>query len=292
MKSNKKGKKQHSDKFLIVLLITAVLLTVIGVVMIVVAINQYTSVKKESTKATKTQIVYETIPKDAKPIDKQIQEEITNYEQPVNTPPIKLLDVPYINQNAKYPSGCESVSAVMALNYAGYGITPEEFIDNYLPKASAPYIENGKCFGYNPSKVFLGDPYSKKGWGCYSPVIWRCLNQIIDKSNHDVVNLHNATLGELCFYIDNDTPVIIWATQGMSRPKKSQSWTIIDSDRAFTWVSPNHCLLLVGYDDTGYYFNDPLTHKNCRYPADIVEKRYNSMGKQAIAIVGPTQITN
>lgn len=290
MRNNKNSKKYHFDKPLILLSITAVLLTVIGFVMITVSVNRYISLNNKSIEVTET--IYDSIPENAKPIDKQAPEETTNYEQPANTPPIKLLDVPYITQTAKYPSGCESVSAVMALNYAGYKITPEEFIDNYLPKASVPYTENGKCFGYNPSKVFLGDPYSKKGWGCYFPVIGRCLNQIIDKNSHNVVNLHNATLGELCHYIDNDTPVIIWATQGMSSPKKSQSWTLIEDGSVFTWVSPNHCLLFVGYDDTGYYFNDPLTHKNCRYPADIVEKRYSSMGKQALAIVRLTEITD
>ena len=36
------------------------------------------------------------------------------------------------------PNGCESVSAVMALQYIGIPITPEEFVSNYLDMGNAP----------------------------------------------------------------------------------------------------------------------------------------------------------
>ena len=42
------------------------------------------------------------------------------------------LEVPYIDQSVKYPTGCESVSAVMLLQYLGYSITVDEFIEKYL----------------------------------------------------------------------------------------------------------------------------------------------------------------
>lgn len=79
--------------------------------------------------------------------------------------PTKLLNVPFIDQRKKYPTGCESISAVMALQYLGISISPETFIDNYLDKGRTPYSdESGNLFGDDPRKVFLGDPYSKNGW--------------------------------------------------------------------------------------------------------------------------------
>ncbi|MBO7520350.1 MAG: C39 family peptidase [Clostridia bacterium] len=281
----KNTENKPSNAVFTVLIITAILFFALGIGAIVFALN-YPDLRGAREAETQTEITYETIPADATPIKKEIPEDEINYETPVNTPPLKLLDVPYINQGAKYPTGCESVSAVMALNFAGYEITPEDFIDNFLPKSPAPYIDgSGRLLGYHPSHYFLGNPYSKDGWGCYYPVIARCLNRIIDSDRHEVVNLHNAPLEELVSYVDGGTPVIMWVTQGMNKPRKSQTWTLVDSGASFTWVSPNHCLLLVGYDETGYYFNDPLTHKNCRYPADIVAKRYKSMGRQALTIV-------
>ena len=47
---------------------------------------------------------------------------------------MKIIKAPYINQGDKFPTGCESVSAVMLLQYLGYSITVEEFIADYLEK--------------------------------------------------------------------------------------------------------------------------------------------------------------
>ena len=75
------------------------------------------------------------------------------------------LDVPYIDQREKYPTGCESVSTVMALRYAGLDMAVETWIDRYLPKGNAPHTENGIRIGANPWKAFPGDPYTAEGWG-------------------------------------------------------------------------------------------------------------------------------
>ena len=212
------------------------------------------------------------------------------YEEPAPVVIATLLDVPYINQVTLYPSGCESVSAVMALKFAGYDISVNTFIDDYLDTSVAPYIgEDGKYYGYDPREYFLGDPYSKKGWGCKAPVIITALNRCTDSKRHTVEDLTGTPISSLKSYIDQNIPVIIWATQGMEKPRTSKTWTVVDTEKTYTWTAPNHCLLLVGYDDTGYYFNDPLTRKNCRYPADIAESRYNSMGREAIAITGILQ---
>ena len=171
---------------------------------------------------------------------------------------------------------------------AGGHVLPVEdtsFINDFVDAAKVAGTYDGKLYGYNPYSAFLGSPYSADGWGCYYTVIGRCISKIVDGNRHKVLNLHRASLSRLVSFIDDGTPVIIWATQGMSKPERSQTWKLVGTDKSFTWVKPNHCLLLVGYDDTGYYFNDPLTHKNCRYPAKIVEKRYMAMGRQALAIV-------
>ncbi len=70
-----------------------------------------------------------------------------------------VIDAPFIDQRDKYPTGCESVTAVMALQYAGVDITVEEFIDNYLPQGNAPYTrEDGTLVGADPWKVFWVAP--------------------------------------------------------------------------------------------------------------------------------------
>ena len=76
-----------------------------------------------------------------------------------------IIATPYINQTPKYPTGCESVSAVMLLQYLGYSITPEEFIDIYLEKKEFEKKE-GILYGPDPNKYFCGSPYAENSFGC------------------------------------------------------------------------------------------------------------------------------
>lgn len=227
-----------------------------------------------------------------KPVEKETNAPVVPKDPPVNNigNNLHLIDVPYINQRDKYPTGCESISAVMALQFSGYFITPETFIDNYLPKGRTPVKdENNQYYGDDPRECFLGDPYQVSGWGCYAPVIEKSMNEIINHSKNRVVNLSGTSIERLCQkYIDNNIPVIIWATQNMQQPKNGKTWLVYDSGESFTWISGNHCLLLVGYDDNYYYFNDPLQAKNYYYERAVVESRYASLGCQALAIIKVT----
>ena len=47
----------------------------------------------------------------------------------------KIINVPYLDQSNAAPTGCESVTAVMLLQYLGVDIGINEFIDKYLDKA-------------------------------------------------------------------------------------------------------------------------------------------------------------
>lgn len=243
------------------------------------------------TSATETSP--ETTLKILKPVGTTVPE--TNPVQPpkkvVQTErviPTKCLNVPFIAQGTKYPTGCESISAVMALRYAGYSISPEYFIDNCLDKGTIPYRDqNDVLFGDDPRKVFLGDPYSStKGWGCYAPVIVKAMNRCIDPEKHAVKAFYYVPLDVLCHrYIDNEIPVLIWATQNMAPWRTGKTWYITGTSETFTWIAPMHCLLLVGYSDTHYFFNDPLQGKNYHYEKAAVRTAYTKLGGQAVVLV-------
>lgn len=208
--------------------------------------------------------------------------------------PSTLLDAPFIDQRDKYPTGCESVTAVMALQYAGVDITVEEFIDNYLPQGNAPYTrEDGTLVGADPWKVFLGSPYEESGWGCYAPVITEALEQLLQDRGLEglsVQELEGENLDKLCReYIDAGTPVLLWATIAMEAPVESTQFFLEDSGQLFTWLYPLHCLLLTGEDKDCYYFNDPLVGKNVAYPKEEVEAAYEGIGMQAVVLEGSVQ---
>ena len=107
----------------------------------------------------------------------------------------RIKDVPYISQLPTLPTGCESASAAMLLNYYGCTVTAEEFASYYLPTGDAPHTdENGELVGCDPWEAFPGDPFSETGWGCYSTVIERAMNEFLTNTGY----LHVLFIGERC----------------------------------------------------------------------------------------------
>ena len=122
----------------------------------------------------------------------------------------KIIEVPYINQRVSYPTGCESVSATMLLQYLGYEITVDEFIRNYVP--CVPMQErDGQLYGPDPRKAFCGSPYDKDSFGCYAPVICGALQKAVG-DQYTVVDETGTSMQTLIeHYIDRDMPVVFWA---------------------------------------------------------------------------------
>ncbi len=194
------------------------------------------------------------------------------------------IEVPYIDQSVRYPTGCESVSAVMLLQYLGYDLTVDDFISRYLKKQSFE-VREGELYGPDPRKVFCGSPYDDDSFGCYAPVIGEALKGILGDSYAvlDETGTDMETLLER--YIDQGMPVIFWASINMREPVIGPQWRLLESGELFTWISNEHCMLLVGYDEEGYYFNDPYdNHGVIRYPKDIVEDRHRAQYQMAVAV--------
>ncbi|MCL1914993.1 MAG: C39 family peptidase [Eubacteriaceae bacterium] len=203
-----------------------------------------------------------------------------------NTLPNAFLDIPFIYQREEYPTGCESVSTVMALNNLGIDISVSDFIDNYLDIGQAPHIdESGVWSGCSPWKAFPGDPYSNSGYGCFAPVITNALSKFLDPEKHEVLELYNWPIDELCCrYINNGIPVVLWASINMRPASQSSYWYDEETGEKVDWVTPMHCSLLVGYDDDCYYFNDPWKDKGFAYLKSDVEQAYEAMYSQAVVI--------
>ena len=199
----------------------------------------------------------------------------------------KIIKAPYINQfGAGLPNGCESASAVMALKYVGVNIDTETFVSKYLPMGTAP----SGGVGSDPDKVYVGDPHKTGGlgWGCNAPVIEAALKKAADQSKYFVVNETGKALSAICTeYINNNVPVIVWATVDMTSSVTYSYWTTPEG-KSIKYNNMLHCLLLVGYDSAYYYFNDPMNRVGVNdyfaYPKSAVESAYSLLGKQAVVI--------
>lgn len=198
---------------------------------------------------------------------------------------MKKIDVPYIDQTGGGAfTGCESVTAVMLLQYLGCDISIYDFIDNYLDKE--PFTERGGVlYGPSPYEKFAGDPYDREAMGCYAPVIQRSMQRVLGDGYHVIDETGSDIEYLLHSYIDMDMPVALWATIDLRDIIVGPCWTLRDTGERFTWLSNEHCMLLVGYDDEHYIFNDPWNNNGIvAYDRATVEDRYIKQHKQAVAV--------
>lgn len=198
----------------------------------------------------------------------------------------KLINVPYISQKNVLPTGCELVSSVMALRYYNYDISLNEFINNDINIRPLRYIR-GALYGPSPDDAFVGNPRSSNGYGCYPPVIVNALNKEL-LGNQRAINTTGTSIDDLIKdYINYDIPVIFWASINLLPTFRGPVWYNEKTGDKFTWISNEHCMVLVGYDENKYYFNDPYNSNGViGYNKALVQKRFQELGMRSVIIEG------
>ena len=210
----------------------------------------------------------------------------------------KIIEVPYLSTE-EIVYGCEAVSATMLLQYYGYDISEKVFTDECLIQKDWHYGEDGKAYGPDPYAAYPGNPYIQSGencgYGCFAHVTAKSVAKVLDDSKHQVKVTAGMNLVDIVKnYIEKDIPVLIWATMDMRPTCPGDSWIInyVDENSPyklgdeFTWFKSEHCLVLVGYDNENYYFNDPYeNHGLICYNKEIVNQRFLELGKQSVVIL-------
>ena len=199
----------------------------------------------------------------------------------------KQLSVPYISQEGSFPNGCESVSATMLLRYYGFDITPDKFIDSYLP-CEPVRISWGTRYGPNPKLVYAGDPRSDSdGYGCFAPVIVKAMNSYLSDKGYYAKSVTGTSLSTLAStYIDSGNPVLVWGTIGMKEIDRIIQWQSDDRTESFLYPANEHCMVFSGYDGENYWFSDPYdSNGTVAYPISDSVMAYNQLGAQAIVIM-------
>ena len=182
-----------------------------------------------------------------------------------------------INQLPELPTGCEITSLAMVLRHLGCDCDKLDLADNYLDKG-----ELGKT---DPRKAFVGDPASiRDSRGCYAPVIAETANKYLKAQGleYRAKDVSGSELEELFEYIRSGTPVIIWGTMDCAPVSPTDEWEI--DGETIRWLRPEHCTVLVGYDDTQIFEADPYYATVKPYDIEIFRKAFNDMHKQAVVI--------
>lgn len=185
------------------------------------------------------------------------------------------INVNMVYQYPELPSGCESVSLTMLLNFYGFDITKTELVNNYLVYAND--FVNG----------FFGDPYdSAVGGGCYAPGMTTTANKYLSTKNTPLkaVNVSGSSFDDLLTYVAKDTPVMIWTTISLQSPEKGYPDAWYDG-KQYMWDYMEHCVVLTGYDKTNntVTVNDPIEGTVTRN-LDTFSNMYDEMYKMAIVI--------
>lgn len=196
--------------------------------------------------------------------------------------------VPILSQKDIAPTGCELVSAQMILEY--YGVDADfDTLAGELNCANIVVID-GYLHAPHPQEAFIGSPYSSESYGCYALPILNVMNKFLP-SGKRAVDTTGTELSELVReYIPNGQPLLIWATINMVETEPWGGWYLLDkngdpTNEWFDWMVHEHCLALVGYDEDSYIFHDPHEDNGeIRYPKDVVEQRYDAMGRYSIVV--------
>ena len=144
---------------------------------------------------------------------------------------------------------------------------------------------DGVLYGPDPNISFCGSPYDEDSFGCYAPALIKALDRAAGK-RFSFINETGTPMEVLLEkYIDRGMPVIFWACIDMKKEIPGPEWKLLDSGETFTWISNEHCMLLTGYDEEGYWFHDPHGNNGViRYPKEQVKKRHEAQYAMAIGV--------
>lgn len=220
--------------------------------------------------------------------EEETKEAMTREEETVPQAPVPerycIENVPLIGQKPKYPTGCESASAVMVLQHRGLTLTMDDFINLHLEKAENGFeLRGGRLYGPDPYRIFVGSPTDPLAFGCMAPVIEAAMNRALGNEG-SVKNLTGQTMDQICReQIARGKPVLTWTTIGMLPTKPGLSW-YLDSGEIYYWPEEEHCMVLVGYTEKEYIFHDPWQGKKVSYPKALAQSRFEALGSQALVI--------
>lgn len=188
--------------------------------------------------------------------------------------------VPIINQHPELPTGCEVTALTMIMQYHDVNVTKEQLAKE-VTKVPVPYSSNGKLYGGDPNKGFIGDPFSKRGFGVYKDALIPMIEKYLPGRAED---LSGGDFSQVYKALDEGKPVMIWSTIAMLNVDSKKSyWTTLEGE-TIEWKTPEHAVVVVGYDDEYIYINDPYVGKQRKYKKQVVINRWSDMGKQALTI--------
>lgn len=189
-------------------------------------------------------------------------------------------------QMPELPTGCEITAMTMVLNYYGYNVDKETMATDYLPTVPAAfyYGEDGRRYGPDMNRHFVGSPATELGYICGPEAIVTAANSYLRQQNSQLtaVNRTGTTTEELYRFVSNDMPVVVWVTIGMADRNATQGWYTYDGEY-MEWSTNDHGAVLIGYTEDTVTIADPIYGK-IEYDRQQFEKVFRSRYSQCVIL--------
>lgn len=195
-----------------------------------------------------------------------------------NNKDTKILDkrITY-SQFPEYPTGCESVALYILLKYHNVDVTVEDIVGS-LKKGELPYSAGGKTYGGNPEVEFIGNPTSRYSYGAYNDP----MANVANKFKSGIQNKKGLDLNSALEIVKSGRPVMAWTTIGLSKPYISTSWIYRPTGETIKWISGEHAVVIIGYNNSQIIVSDPYTGTIRYWDRELFESRYDYLGKRVL----------
>lgn len=197
----------------------------------------------------------------------------------------RLLNVPLICQLPELEYGCELTSLTMLLQHYGTCVSKLDVANN-APRDITPILAHSPAEIYewgNPAVGYVGDISGEHLGYSIDP---QPISEFISREyNIKAINLTGASVNELKDILYAGHPIMAWVTYDFTTDSRPRYW--LDANNHLIKADFNmHCVVLTGYDDYNFYYNDPLRNKkNLPINQDIFTCGWVIHGKKALCLV-------
>lgn len=190
-----------------------------------------------------------------------------------------LLDVPLLNQ-MDYPilyNGCEVTSLTMILQYNNVDVSKND-VAAWLP--SVPIIYENGLRG-NPNDAFVGDITGyDSGFSVYhGPIAVLAANFV---SSDRIKDITGSPFEAVIDALNQGYPVWTITSTSYAPVADMEVWQTPTGEVSISYSE--HSVVVVGYDDTFFYVNDPYGKKNQPVEKNAFIATWEQFGSQAIYI--------
>lgn len=162
------------------------------------------------------------------------------------SPKKTMLDITPISQFPELPTGCEITAVAMLLDYRGVNMSKTEVAEQI------PYVSDGDM-----EVGFWGNPYDDSGYTMYPPAWTGFFYQYLGS----FTDLSDEPISTLKMTLKQKKPIVAWINYHNQ---------------------PAHSVLLIGYDQNSFTFNDPYTGKRKKIAFDKFWKIAAPQGHRAM----------